>query len=94
MYSVSYSFYCACCGEVTINEEQFSVEAQATLRFLEIMDAALQEQDLEMVFVSLLGKSGERLATFNKALHTDYLWVEDAAFQSELDLLIYRKEAS
>jgi hypothetical protein len=58
MYSVSYSFYCACCGEVTINEEQFSVEAQATLRFLEIMDAALQEQDLEMVFVSLLGKVG------------------------------------
>lgn len=78
IYSVEYSVYCACCGEVSGDKEYFSTQAAAE-RLATIETTAQQQHDLEMVFVEVC-KKGSRLATFNKALSNANLWFDNRQF--------------
>ena len=79
IYSVEYSVYCACCGEVSGDKEYFSTQAAAAERLAAIETTAQQQHDLEMVFVEVC-KKGSRLATFNKALSKANLWFDNRQF--------------
>jgi len=79
IYSVEYSVYCACCGEVSGDKEYFSTQAAAAERLAAIETTAQQQQALEMVFVEVC-KKGSRLATFNKALSNANLWFDNRQF--------------
>ena len=79
MYSISYSVYCECCGEVSGDTAHYSTQVEAAERFAGIITTLQQAHDIEMAFVEVC-KKGSRLATFNKALSSENLWFDNRQF--------------